>query len=293
MRGSICCVLALVAGLALPIFGQRATSTPRSPKRPQVPFTAEYKIIIVKTLANGTTITLESTQMRVADSQGRTLVSNTDFVASRERKRTTYVGVSDPVAGTHTSWNSPGVRATVTMLDPPHQTGQSDCFIFYATATDSTMAAPTDTGAAEPARGVVGKLAGITMTSSSRPAAMSAKQEKSSFNTVVEDLGTATIQGVEARGKRITRTTPAGAVGNDQPLVNTEETWTATGDMPDDPVVRRVSDDPQFGKQTTDLVNLSLSEPDPTTFQSPEGYEIVTQEMHRAPCPNALKPPTQ
>lgn len=42
-----------------------------------------------------------------------------------------------------------------------------------------------------------------------------------------EDLGTESIQGVDARGRRRTTIIPAGAMGNDAPLVSTSEMWTA------------------------------------------------------------------
>jgi hypothetical protein len=49
-------------------------------------------------------------------------------------------------------------------------------------------------------------------------------------------------------------------------------------------MVREVTDDPVTGKLTKELVELSQSEPDPATFQPPEGYVVVTQELHAIPC---------
>jgi hypothetical protein len=97
-----------------------------------------------------------------------------------------------------------------------------------------------------------------------------------------EDLGTTTIQGVEAHGWRYTRTTPVGEVGNDQPLVNTQEVWTS----PElGQVVRSVRSDPRAGTTTKELVSLDLGEPDPALFQPPEGYEMHSSEMHAVTCP--------
>jgi len=86
---------------------------------------------------------------------------------------------------------------------------------------------------------------------------------------------------VEATGRRTTVTTPAGAIGNDAPLVRTTEVWNARSIGL---TVRTVSDDPQTGKRTKDLVELNQSEPDPAMFQPPEGYEIRTVEFHEIPC---------
>jgi hypothetical protein len=96
-----------------------------------------------------------------------------------------------------------------------------------------------------------------------------------------EDLGTATIQGVEARGYRITTTIPAGEQGNDQPLVSKREVWMAPGFGR---ALREITDDPRMGKRTMELVNLTQSEPDLTAFQPPEGYEVVIEEMHEVAC---------
>jgi hypothetical protein len=97
--------------------------------------------------------------------------------------------------------------------------------------------------------------------------------------TVAEDLGTMTILGIEAHGQRTTTTTPAGAIGNDQPLVRTSEEWNAPGLHF---ALRRVVDDPQQGKEDSEPMNLIRGEPDPALFQPPEGYEVMTDPT--APC---------
>jgi hypothetical protein len=102
-------------------------------------------------------------------------------------------------------------------------------------------------------------------------------------NTSIEHLGTETIQGFEAHGSRVTQTIPAGAIGNREPLVNTRESWQANAHGIG-LTVREVDDDPQNGKRTMELVNFSLGEPDPASFQPPEGYEILNQETQQIPC---------
>ena len=99
---------------------------------------------------------------------------------------------------------------------------------------------------------------------------------KSKFTS--ENLGTESIQGVEARGRRYTTTIPAGAMGNDAPLVSTVEAWTALAVGLNGLVVRENRDDPRSGKTTRELTSLSQSEPEPATFQPPQGYEIVTKD---------------
>jgi hypothetical protein len=54
--------------------------------------------------------------------------------------------------------------------------------------------------------------------------------------------------------------------------------WTALAVGLNGLLVRDVRDDPRQGKTTKELTNLSQNDPDPATFQPPDGYEIVTKE---------------
>ena len=155
------------------------------------------------------------------------------------------------------------------------------------------MSAPQGSETTEPAKKVVGKFSSMLMRSSGPSDPQIERLKILHKDSTTEDLGTMTIQGVEALGQRFTWTTPAGAMGNDRPMVYTQESWITTGDNPRSLNVRQVSDDPQAGKSTTELQSLSLEEPDLSVFQSPEGYEIVTQEVHSAACPKELKQPEQ
>ncbi|MGA3372689.1 MAG: hypothetical protein ABSC48_13115 [Terracidiphilus sp.] len=297
MRAMICSVLALapVLGLALPVLGQGATAAPESgAKQPIVPYTAEFKETSVNMLANGTTITLELTEVDAIDSQGRSMFSTTNVSGYKGGDHTTRVTVSDPVAGTRTNWTSPGTTATVTILhsNQSDQQLQWDCVHSYAIPAGSSPEAASGSGTAEPARGVVGGLGATLVRGAPSDHFPDLRALQSKTKTVVEELGTTTIQGMEARGKRVTMTTEAGAVGNDQPIVKTTETWYSTAS---DPIpmllLRRVSDDSQSGKSTYELVSMTLGEPDLSRFQPPEDYKIDTVEMHAVPCANAREMP--
>jgi hypothetical protein len=297
MRGSICTALVVIVSLALPGLSQtggvQAVSNVAAPqKRQPQHYTAELKDTSVKTLPDGTTITLETNTVMAVDSQGRSMNSTAELWELVDGKPTTYYSASDPVAGTHTSWTTPGTKATV-ITSHTHQTGKSDCTVFFSTPAGFTTNAPAGSDATEPGKSVVGKIASMSMKSSSVSNPQFDYLKSLHYNSTSEDLGTTTIQGVGAHGHRFTWTTPAGAMGNDQPMVHTQETWITTGDNPRALNVRQVADDPQSGKSTLELVNLSLEEPDLSVFQPPEGYEIVTQEMHSAQCPEAHKTPAQ
>src|SRR5271170_2350725 len=92
---TVCAVAGFsLAGLGQAAFGQVAFGQARGiaapVKFPQQPYTAEFKTVSVKTLANGTTITREATNTRSIDSQGRTM-NVTTTPATGERAAVTTV----------------------------------------------------------------------------------------------------------------------------------------------------------------------------------------------------------
>ena len=90
-------------------------------------------------------------------------------------------------------------------------------------------------------------------------------------NVVKSDLGTQNIEGVSAKGTRVSHTIPAEQIGNVQPIVITTETWYS----PDLKVlVMSKSSDPRMGDTTYALTNIQRSEPDASLFQVPEGYAV-------------------
>jgi len=236
--------LIAVAGLAFFVSGQAASqvahhmpvTTETNVRAAKTPYTAEYKVTQVQTLADGTTITRETTEVKALDSQGRRMTATT--ITSGDRAPTTHVMVYDPVARTQTFWHSPGKVAHVLQMSVP--AAERHC---------------------------------LTITRDDVSVVSGPKAKYTS-----EDLGTESIQGIEARGRRYTTTIPAGGAGNDAPLVSTSERWTALTVGLNGLVVRDISDDPRRGKTTRELTNLTQGDPDPTTFQPPEGYEVVTKD---------------
>ncbi|MEI9974122.1 MAG: hypothetical protein WDO73_19960 [Ignavibacteriota bacterium] len=91
-------------------------------------------------------------------------------------------------------------------------------------------------------------------------------------NVVRETLPMQTINGVQASGVRVTRTIPAGQIGNAQPIQVISETWRS----PDlqVPVMTKIID-PVHGNVTTQLINITRSEPDPALFQVPSDYTVT------------------
>ena len=99
-----------------------------------------------------------------------------------------------------------------------------------------------------------------------------------------EDLGTQTIQGVSAQGKRVTRAIPAGREGNEKEIDIVSETWYS----PDlQVVVMSKTSDPRFGESVYQLNGITRAEPDPALFTVPSDYTVTQGRpmMHRGPGP--------
>jgi hypothetical protein len=86
-----------------------------------------------------------------------------------------------------------------------------------------------------------------------------------------ESLGTKSINGIQAEGIRVTRTIPAGAMGNEKPITVSTERWYS----PELQIaVMTVHTDPMMGTVTTRLVNVTQGAPDASLFQAPSDYTV-------------------
>jgi len=240
-------------------------------------YTAEFKITSEQTLANGTTITRETREMDALDSQGRRLTVTTT-AATADRPERSFYRVYDPVARTNANWTVPGERATVMPMPPIQKPGQSGQTCWSTVAGSGSGASTVQAVVSRPEApgGPYGVGAGGTL-----PVQRVETAKVEPPKEVREELGMQTFEGVQAKGTRTTRTTPVGAIGNNEPLVRTTETWRATSLGI---IVHEVTDDPQTGKRTKEMTQFSSREPYAGSFQPPEGYEVVTQEMHETPC---------
>jgi hypothetical protein len=112
------------------------------------------------------------------------------------------------------------------------------------------------------------------------------QQSKESAEQVKhEDLGTQTIEGVSAQGKRETVTIPAGEIGNERPIEMVTETWFS----PElHTMVLRKHSDPRMGESTYRLTDIKRNEPDASLFQAPAGAKLRSEpviELHRETAP--------
>src|SRR5579864_406588 len=114
----------------------------------------------------------------------------------------------------------------------------------------------------------------------------SQQSKESSEQVKHEDLGTQTVEGVSAQGKRETVTIPAGQIGNERPIEIVTETWFS----PElHTMVLRKHSDPRMGDSTYRLTDIKRNEPDASLFQPPPGTKVSIErslEVHREVAPS-------
>jgi hypothetical protein len=203
-------------------------------------------------LADGTTTTIHrATQSALyRDSQGRsrrevTLSGFGPLAASG--KTHTLVTIADPVAGAHF------------VVDDEHKVVHKMSFQTHGGNASGAMAA------------------------GAFPEKMKARMhlEEASGTLKREPLGTQTINGVSAEGTRITRTIPAGEIGNDRAIQVVSERWYSPELQM---VVKSVRSDPRFGTTTYTVTNIQKAEPDASLFTIPADYTV----KEGGPGPNMM-----
>jgi len=111
--------------------------------------------------------------------------------------------------------------------------------------------------------------------------------EGPTVKTTDEDLGTSTIQGVEAQGRRYSKTISLKPRGKTPTLLNMVEWWKAVDPGLGSLLVRYVSDDHSSRAKTTkELVSFRPGEPALLMFKLPSGYQVVSREVSPPDCPN-------
>ncbi len=121
---------------------------------------------------------------------------------------------------------------------------------------------------------------------------------KTADNVKTESLGTQVIEGVSTEGTRVTRTIPAGQIGNDKPIDIVSERW-YSADL--QMLVMSKRSDPRFGTTTYQLTNIQRTEPAAALFQVPSDYTVkegrrgmgmgMRMRRHRHAPPAAPAPP--
>jgi hypothetical protein len=94
---------------------------------------------------------------------------------------------------------------------------------------------------------------------------------RNNLNELSEELGTQSVNGVSARGTRVTVVIPVGAIGNDKELRSVSERWFSS-EL--NLLIKSINTDPRFGTTTYELTNISRQPPSPSLFQVPPDYSI-------------------
>jgi hypothetical protein len=97
------------------------------------------------------------------------------------------------------------------------------------------------------------------------------KAGSTNANAKTESLGTQSIDGLNADGTRITRTIPAGEIGNENPITIVSERWYSAELQL---VVKSTHSDPRFGDTAYTVTNIQRTEPDASLFTIPADYTV-------------------
>jgi hypothetical protein len=205
------------------------------------PYTATAVTEITQSLADGNRIVNKTSSSVARDSQGRTRREETvGKVGGLQLKGLKVVSIYDPVAGTSFVFKSGGQPAE----EEKH-------------------------GEAKVIR--IEERKKVRVFTSGTPKEFSFEH---SGEVKHESLGTKTIEGVSAEGKRETRTIAAGAIGNERPIEITSETWYS----PElHTVVLSKRNDPRMGETVFRLTEISRAEPDASLFQPPPGTKVESE----------------
>lgn len=221
------------------------------------PYSAEVVTESVQVLPDGNRIIRKSTGRVYRDSQGRTRRED-----DREPGVVGSVSVSDPVANASFS------------LDPAARIAWKTGFR-TAGAIAMRMPPPPPPAPADPADLERRKVANATVIPGGALArgggAGGYKMADPAWQEKTEKLPARNIEGVMAEGTRVTRTIPAGAIGNEQPIVTVTEEWRS----PELHVlVLTRTSDPRSGESTYRLMNINRAEPNQTWFEVPADYTV-------------------
>jgi hypothetical protein len=231
------------------------------------PYSAQIVTETVQPFADGNSITHTSTSSVYRDSQGRTRrEQNINIVGPSQVSGAPiqFITIDDPVAGVHYTLNPNKMTGTEIATSGTVSSTPADTFVKKVIPSDGSNVTITyfssgDGVAVGGGRGGGGGTLSI------------ASGEVSAVNVTTESLGADTMQGLSVLGTRITRTIPAGQIGNAQPILIITDRWYSQ-DLQIE--VKMVHSDPRTGTTTTTLTNLSRNEPNPSLFTVPPGYTI-------------------
>jgi hypothetical protein len=249
--GSVAFSTSIVASYSKPVTG--------------APYSAQVATESVQPFADGNSIKHTSTSAVFRDSLGRTRrEQNFNVVGPVQVSGTPiqFITIDDPVSGVHYNLNPTKMIATQFTTSATMNATSGDML--------PTKVIPSDHGDVS----MTYFSSGDGVAAGGRGGSISVSPAQVSFgNVTTESLGADTMQGLSVLGTRVTRTIPAGQIGNAQPILIVTDKWYSQ-DLQIG--VMTVHSDPRTGTTTTSLINLSRNEPNPALFTVPPGYTITT-----------------
>jgi hypothetical protein len=237
------------------------------------PYQAQAVTEMKQTLADGSHIVQTTTATVARDGDGRTVriqklstIGPWRSADSSQGSSQTLTTIFDPVTKEHIDYTSDSKVAHVLAM-PPLPPG---AVVGGEARVSVSEFAPAPAGAMAQGFAVQARRISPEVAKGMEPKTQS--------------LGTKTIEGVQVTGTRTASTIPVGAIGNDEALVITRETWYSPELQF---VVQSTQNDPRFGQTTYTLTNIQRGEPDVTLFQIPADYKIDKV------VPRTVKAPTQ
>jgi hypothetical protein len=243
------------------------------------PYTAQVVTERTQALADGNQIAVRRTTMTYRDSAGRT---RQEIVNDKGELQT--VTINDPVA--NLTWilkpqervairidrNRPAAMPPIERRKTPD--GMDEVIVRRVERVNPDAHQRTQ----EDVRIQVPKAAadnGLGMRLA--PLANAIDDARWSSKTVTKDLGSRDFGGIRAEGKLRSYEIPAGAIGNRNPIVVSDETWTA----PDLQVtVYTRHSDPRSGDVVFRLENVKREEPAAALFTVPADYTVRGPDAH-------------
>lgn len=239
------------------------------------PYTAEYRERNEYTDNEGRPSPAQQSVRVVAqDSQGRHL----DRWTNSSGNSSSYV--SDPVAAETIVWNTSTAKAKI-LRSPTPVADRSSCwqgpdserhFVRNEPQIGWTKFSCAPAGQHQPQCRDVCEAERLTNAVPPEKEGFP-KCDPAEPGGTAEDLGMDVIQGVAAHGCRTTTPFPKGKR-------KLREIWSDEYGLS----LRKIEEDPTDAKYFQELISLSRNEPDPSIFQPPKKYEVVTLEMEEAPC---------
>ncbi len=224
------------------------------------PYSAQGVTETTQVLADGNRIVHKTTSSIARDSMGRTRREQSlGFVGpwAADGKPANLVMINDPVASTRYTLDANS--HTAMKMPAPTSDMEAKLRVLTRAKLDAEHGATLSTSPASVPILIKDNIETADRVSTPQTPAK------------VESLGVQEISGVQAEGKRVTETIPAGKIGNDRDINIVNETWYS----PELQItVMSKYSDPRSGDVVYTLTNVNRAEPDPTLFQVPADYKV-------------------